>query len=147
MRLIDYFPESSISIKDNATDWMQAVDFSMEVLLKNGYVTPDYVEAIKRTTLETGPYYILAPLIAMPHSRPENGALKTGLSLTLLKNAVVFGEIEEPVKLLIGLSAADSDAHIGAIQALSEMFCEGSQMESLLNANTSQQLMEIIAQA
>jgi PTS system mannitol-specific IIA component len=146
MRLIDYFPESAITIKDRAADWQQAIDFSMEVLLEKNYVTPDYVAAIKQTTQDTGPYYILAPLVAMPHARPECGAKKTALSLTLLQNPVYFGEHNEPVKLLIGLSAADSDEHIGAIQALSELFCEELEVEALLNANTERQLMGIIAQ-
>lgn len=146
MRLIDYFPDEAISIKNSAVDWQQAIDFSMEILLQKGYVTSSYIDAIKTTTQETGPYYILAPFVAMPHARPECGAIKTGLSLTLLKNTVEFGENKEPVKLLIGLSAADSDEHIGAIQALSEMFCEESQIEALLNANNERQLMDIIAQ-
>ncbi|WMY75073.1 PTS mannitol transporter subunit IIA [Buttiauxella selenatireducens] len=146
MRLIDYFPDAAISIKNSANDWRQAIDYSMEVLLQKGYVTSSYIGAIKSTTQENGPYYILAPFVAMPHARPECGAMKTGLSLTLLKNAVTFGEDKEPIKLLIGLSAADSDEHIGAIQALSEMFCEESQIEALLNANTDQQLMDIISQ-
>lgn len=146
MRLIDYFPDDAISIKNAAVDWQQAIDYSMEVLLQKGYVTSSYIDAIKTTTQETGPYYILAPFVAMPHARPECGAIKTGLSITLLKNTVEFGENKEPVKLLIGLSAADSNEHIGAIQALSEMFCEESQIEALLNANTERQLMDIIAQ-
>ncbi|MGB3254236.1 PTS mannitol transporter subunit IIA [Buttiauxella gaviniae] len=146
MRLIDYFPDAAISIKDSADDWQQAIDYSMEVLLQKGYVTSSYIDAIKSTTQETGPYYILAPFVAMPHARPECGAIKTGLSLTLLKNSVDFGESKEPVKLLIGLSAADSDEHIGAIQALSEMFCEEEKIEALLNANTARQLMDIITQ-
>ncbi|CAI1533662.1 PTS mannitol transporter subunit IIA [Serratia proteamaculans] len=145
MKLIDYFPDKSISIKDNAKDWQQAVDYSMAALLEKGYVTYRYIDEIKKSTLENGPYYILAPLVAMPHARPECGAIKTGLSLTLLKNVVTFGDDKEPVKLLIGLSAADSDEHIGAIQALSEIFCEESQIEALLNATTERQLMDIIA--
>lgn len=147
MRLIDYFPDAAIKIKSSARNWQQAIDFSMEELLQAGYVNAAYIQAIKNTTLETGPYYILAPFIAMPHARPECGAIKTGLSLTLLKTPVAFGENNEPVKLLIGLSAADSDDHIGAIQALSEMFCEESQIEALLNANDERQLRDILAQA
>jgi PTS system mannitol-specific IIA component len=145
MRLIDYFPEAAISIKNSAVDWQQAIDYSMEALLQKGFITVNYINAIKKTTQDTGPYYILAPFVAMPHARPECGAIKTGLSLTLLKNTVSFGENQEPVRLLIGLSAADSDEHIGAIQALSELFCEESKIEALLNANTERQLMDIIA--
>lgn len=146
MRLVDYFPDSAITIKDAADNWLQAIDYSMAELLAKGYVEPSYVEAIKKSTEENGPYYILAPLVAMPHARPECGAVKTALSLTLLRNPVYFGENKEPVKLLIGLSAANPNEHIGAIQALSELFCEEEQMEALLNANTAQQLTDIISQ-
>ena len=145
MRLIDYFPEASISIKDSVANWQEAVDFSMSSLLSNNYVSSQYVQAIKDSTLTNGPYYILAPEVAMPHARPEYGALKTGMSLTLLRNHVSFDN--EPVKLLIGLSAADSDSHIGAIQALSEVLCEEENLAALLAAESEKQLADVISRA
>ena len=119
----------------------------MASLLRNDYVNEDYVQAIKDSTLNNGPYYILAPGVAMPHARPEFGALKTGMSLTLLKEGVTFSDTNEPVKLLIGLSAADADSHIGAIHALSELLSEDDQLASLLNCHTEKQLADIIAHA
>lgn len=118
MRLIDYFPEPSISVIHSAKDWQEAIDFSMVSLLDKNYISENYIQAIKGSTISNGPYYILAPGVAMPHARPECGALKTGMSLTLLKQGVYFPGNDEPIKLLIGLSAADADSHIGAIQAL-----------------------------
>lgn len=56
MRLIDYFPESSISIKSAAKDWQEAINFSMSSLLQNHYINADYIEAIKTSTLTNGPY-------------------------------------------------------------------------------------------
>ncbi|EKQ2060098.1 PTS sugar transporter subunit IIA, partial [Escherichia coli] len=85
MRLSDYFPESSISVIHSAKDWQEAIDFSMTSLLAINYVNESYIQAIKNSTINNGSYYILAPGIAMPHARPECGALKTGMSLTLLK--------------------------------------------------------------
>ena len=146
MRLINYFPEASITIKKSAQNWQEAIDLSMASLLRNDYVNEDYVQAIKDSTLNNGPYYILAPGVAMPHARPEFGALKTGMSLTLLKEGVTFSDTNEPVKLLIGLSA-DADSHIGAIQALSELLSEDDQLASLLNCHTEKQLADIIAHA
>ena len=90
----------------------------MASLLAKNYISENYIQAIKDSTISNGPYYILAPGVAMPHARPECGALKTGMSLTLLKQGVYFPGNDEPIKLLIGLSAADADSHIGAIQAL-----------------------------
>ena len=147
MRLIDYFPEASISIKVVAKNWQEAIDFSMASLLANHYVNANYIQAIKDSTINNGPYYILAPGVAMPHARPECGALKTGMSLTLLKQEVQFSDDDEPVKLLIGLSAANADSHIGAIQALSELLCEEETLAALLAAKSEKQLADIIARA
>lgn len=147
MRLIDYFPEASISIKTVAKNWQEAIDFSMSPLLANHYVNTNYIQAIKDSTIKNGPYYILAPGVAMPHARPECGALKTGMSLTLLKQEVQFADDDEPVKLLIGLSAANADSHIGAIQALSELLCEEENLAALLAAKSEKQLADIIARA
>lgn len=147
MRLIDYFPESSISIKNSAKNWQEAIDISMSSLLANHYITLNYIKAVKDSTLTNGPYYILAPGVAMPHARPECGAIKTGMSLTLLKQEVTFADDTEGIKLLIGLSAADSDSHIGAIQALSELLCEEEALTALLAAKSEKQLADIIARA
>lgn len=147
MRLIDYFPASSISIKPAAKNWQEAIDFSMSALLSHHYINANYIQAIKDSTLNNGPYYILAPGVAMPHARPECGALKTGMSLTLLKQEVCFVEDDQPVKLLIGLSAANADSHIGAIQALSELLCEEDTLAALLAAKSEKQLADIIARA
>ena len=64
MRLIDYFPESSISVKPAAKNWQEAIDFSMSSLLQNHYINAAYIEAIKTSTVTNGPYYILAPGVA-----------------------------------------------------------------------------------
>ena len=48
----------------------------------------------------------------MPHARSELGRLNR-MSLTLLKQSVYFPGNDEPIKLLIGLSA-DANSHIGA---------------------------------
>lgn len=147
MRLINYFPNESIKIKHSAHSWQEAIDISMASLLQNGFINARYIQSIKESTLKNGPYYILAPGVAMPHARPECGALKTGMSLTLLQSGVTFNDVVEPVKLLIGLSAADPDSHIGAIQALSELLSEDEHLAALLNCQTETELTDIIAKA
>lgn len=69
------------------------------------------------------------------------------MSLTLLKQEVQFADDDEPVKLLIGLSAADADSHIDAIRALSELLCEEDMLSALLTAKSEKQLADIIARA
>ncbi|CAM3681838.1 PTS mannitol transporter subunit IIA [Rahnella bruchi] len=142
--LINFFEHESIAIYSSADDWSQAIDLSMKNLLERKYITPDYIQAIKDTTREIGPYYLLAPGIAMPHARPECGALQTALSVTLLRQGVSFEAESPPVRLLIGLAAKDSDSHIEAIQALSEMLCENEVIDELLDAKNTEELINII---
>lgn len=142
--LMDFFEHESIAIYSSAENWSQAIDLSMRNLLERKFITPEYIQAIKDTTREIGPYYLLAPGIAMPHARPECGALQTALSFTLLREGVSFDAESPPVRLLIGLAAKNSDSHIEAIQALSEMLCEDEVIDELLNANNPEELINII---
>ena len=61
MRLIDYFPELSISVIHSTKDWQEAINFSMASLLAKNYISENYIQAIKDSTISNGPYYILAP--------------------------------------------------------------------------------------
>jgi PTS system mannitol-specific IIA component len=142
--LMDFFDRESIAIYSSADDWSQAIDLSMKNILERKYITPDYIQAIKDTTRKIGPYYLLAPGIAMPHARPECGALHTALSFTLLRQGVSFDAESPPVRLLIGLAAKDSDSYIEAIQALSEMLCEDEVIDELFNAKNTEELINII---
>ena len=143
--LLIIFQNYQSHVIHSTKDWQEAINFSMASLLAKNYISENYIQAIKDSTISNGPYYILAPGVAMPHARPECGALKTGMSLTLLKQGVYFPGNDEPIKLLIGLSAADADSHIGAIQALSELLCEEEILEQLLTASSEKQLADIIS--
>ena len=55
---------------------------------------------------------ILAPGIAMPHAKPENGVLKTGYALLTLSQPVEFGDEEnDPVDILIFAGAVNREEH------------------------------------
>ncbi len=82
----------------------------------------------------------------MPHARPEMGAKNTGLTLTLLKEGVVFDDASEPVKLLLGLAAADSTSHIDAIQALCELLSEDDALDSILAAKNEKEVINLLNQ-
>ncbi len=136
MRLIDYFPELSISVIHSTKDWQEAINFSMASLLAKNYISE-----ITFRLLKIPPSAMV--LIIFSHRawqclmRDRNvERLKPGMSLTLLKQGVYFPGNDEPIKLLIGLSAADADSHIGAIQALSELLCEEEILEQLLTASS-----------
>lgn len=108
-----------VTLNATVVDWQEAVCLACGLLEKHGYVESRYIEAALDAVRNLGPYIVFAPGIAVPHARPEDGALKTGMSLITLAAPVCFGSKEyDPVDLVIGLSSHDGSSHIGLLKRL-----------------------------
>lgn len=108
-----------ILLQQSASNWQEAVKIGCDILEDNGYITADYYQAILQQTKELGPFYLLAPGLAMPHSRPEDGVKKSGFAVVTLKEPVAFGdEDNDPIDLLITLAAETAEFHnkVGIVQ-------------------------------
>ncbi|WP_277668942.1 BglG family transcription antiterminator [Caproiciproducens galactitolivorans] len=93
----------------------EAIRQSADILLKQGYILPQYIEAIFQNMRENGSYFVLSPGFAVPHAGLGNGSQKMGMSLLRLKHPVPFGNEEfDPVEFVCCLSAVDSDSHLKA---------------------------------
>ena len=115
-------PASHIRRGVACEDWRSAIRVSAQPLLEMGYIEPRYVDAMIRGAEEHGPYMALAPGFAIPHSSPEDGAIKMGMSLVRLETPVVFGsEGNDPIEFVCTLSAVDAKMHLRAFADLLDM--------------------------
>lgn len=143
--LTHWINEATITLKESVENWSQALDVCARPLLEMKVITPDYVTAIVEQHHSLGPYYVLAPGLAMPHARPEQGATGKGLSLLKLRQGVCFGAEEfDPVNVIIMLAAPDKHSHIDMITALAELFSSEADLAQLHNANTLEEIKTII---
>lgn len=127
-----------IKVINSIDSWENAVRLAAEPLLMQGYIAGSYIEAILQSHKELGPYYVLAPGLAMPHARPEQGVLRNGLSLLHIKEGVSFGSTEnDPVYVVIILCARSGNEHITMIGELAEIFSDQQKLHRLLNADDS----------
>ena len=144
--LNDWLTPDTIHIRHDITDWREAVKASAEPLLANGTITADYVEAIFAQHEKLGPYYVLAPGIAMPHARPEEGAKGLGLSLLTLPHGVKFNsEDNDPVYSVVMLAAPDKHSHIELISELAELFSSEDEMQKIFAAKDIKTIQDIIS--
>ncbi|MBE8578143.1 MULTISPECIES: PTS sugar transporter subunit IIA [unclassified Vibrio] len=122
-----------------------AIDVTCSTLLANNKIEASYVEAIKQKHKDIGAYYVLAPKIAMPHARPEDGVNEASLQVTVFKKGVdLESEDNGDVYLSITLAAMDSDSHIHTIMALSELFQNDDDIDAIIAAETEQAIIEIL---
>lgn len=132
--------EENVQILDSAADWKDAIRKSTEPLERGNFVTADYKEGIIRNVENLGPYIYIAPHVAMPHARPEQGALKTQIAVTLFRNEVTFTREDAKANLFITLSAADSDSHLQVLVKISELLQDSAKAEKIFVAKTASEL-------
>ncbi|HBN0362929.1 TPA: PTS sugar transporter subunit IIA [Salmonella enterica subsp. enterica serovar Typhimurium] len=110
-----------VQAQRHASDWRHALDIAVRPLITFGAAAPCYLDGIIENTLKWGPYYLIAPGIALPHARPEQGANHNQISVTTLSTPVAFGNADcDPIWLLLCASATDAEAHIRTIQRISQ---------------------------
>ncbi|MBS4537868.1 transcription antiterminator [Clostridium sp. D2Q-11] len=131
----EILPRKLIQVNVDAKDWKDAIVKSSLPFLDHEYIKEEYVDSIIKRIDKYGPYMVIAPGIAMPHSSSEEGALKTGLSITTLKNPVKFNhKTNDPIHTIIMLSATNNYTHIEALTEVLEVISEKSNLELLKNS-------------
>ena len=99
----------TVLLQGQAATWQDAVRLGAGLLERAGTVEPRYADAIVAMTEELGPWYVLAPGLAMPHARPEEGVLQNSFALVTLATPVRFGsEDNDPIDILVTLAATDA---------------------------------------
>lgn len=133
-----------IQIAEKAADWKDAIEMVVDPLEKEGIVEKRYLQAIYENVAENGDYFIIMPGFAIPHTRPENGALKNGLSFLKLRKPVMFSSGQE-VSYLIALAATDADEHMDTMSELAELLMDDRVIQKLEDADSLEKLQEIFA--
>lgn len=140
------FNEKNVRLNVEAHDWKEAIRIGAGLMVDNQIVEPAYVDAIIENVEKYGPYIIIAPGFAMPHARPESGALEMGYSLITLKDPVFFDGDEEPVKIMISFAATDSDKHMDLLKMIVG-FVEQNLMKDVAEAKSLKDIQRLLKNA
>ena len=81
--------DDNIIILESIDDWKQSIKAASKPLVDKKNVLEKYVEIMINDIEKLGFYVVLREGAAMPHSRPENGVLKTSMSLLKLNKPVM----------------------------------------------------------
>ncbi|MTI48395.1 PTS sugar transporter subunit IIA [Sporosalibacterium faouarense] len=140
-----YFSSNSIKLSVNAKTPEEAIREAGNILVKEGKIKGNYVEDMIKTYKELGPYIVLAPGIAMPHSKPSEDVKETAISFIQLKEPIEFGHpTNDPVKLVFALGGVDHSSHIGMLQQLSMVLSNSEKLNKLMNIKSYEEFLKII---
>ncbi len=139
---MELLKKENVQICDAAADWRDAIRIAVKPLEEHGYVEACYKEEIISNVEKMGPYIVIADNIALPHARPEQGALKTQIGVTLFRKKVVFDGKDMPARLFVTLAAKDSDSHLDALMQISELLSDESTVEKILQSPDTENLYQ-----
>ena len=121
---------NSIKLNQTANTWEDAIKIGTDLLVDSGAIEPRYYEHIVNNIKKLGPYIVIAPGLAMPHARPEEGVIKT-------------------VSILLTLAASDANTHMEGIMEITQIFDDpnsddGVNIQKFLNCKTTEEVLAVI---
>ena len=140
--------EASIRTHVVAEDWQAAITLAGEALVAGGVTTDQYTAEMIAAVEKLGPYIVIAPGLAIAHSRPSAAVLRAGLSWVTLDEPVNFGHKKnDPVSLIVGLAAPDHDGHLEMMQALAGVLMNTELLAALKAADSAAEVLALMAGA
>ena len=142
MDLADLLTASQVRARVPAADADEAIAAAGELLVATGAASERYVEAMQVALRELGPYMVVAPGVALPHARPEDGAHGPGVALVTLADPVTFGhEHNDPVDVVVAFSATGKDAHLRVLQQLATLLGDEDGLDRLRASKDQEALL------
>lgn len=136
-----------IALDIEANDPENAIRAAGQLLVASGAASDEYTEAMVQSFREKGPYFVLAPGIALPHAKAENGVNEASVSFARLKRPVAFGhKTNDPVDLVFALGSSSNADHIAMLRKLTMLLSDPNNVKALREANTMEDVQALILQ-
>jgi len=136
--------KENIQISNSIENWEEAIHLASMPLLEKNNIQEKYVDAMIDGIKELGPYIIIIPGVAMPHSRPENGVNDTSMALLKIEEGVSFSPTKEDVKLVFILAAKDNSSHMDALVGLSDLLEDEKKVDAIIRSVSVEEILNIL---
>ena len=141
--LSDVLTKNLIRTDVTASTWEEAAEKAAGILVENGVATQELVESVVGTLKAAGPYAVISKGIALVHGKVGCGVIKMGMSMAVLSNPVCFYHpLNDPVKIVVCLAAADGYSHVAALRDLIRLLEQYG--VDRISSGTEEQIFEMI---
>jgi PTS system ascorbate-specific IIA component len=143
--ILDLLTKENIAVNVKAADWKEVVDETGKLLLEADQIEEKYIEAMKQSIIDNGPYVVIGKGIALLHARPEDGVKENCLSLITLAEPVEFGnENNDPVQIAFAFGTVDNEKHVKTISELSVVLMEESAVDKIAGMGSAEEILSYI---
>lgn len=144
-KTLDLLTREVIKVNDSAQTREDVIEQAGLLLVQSGAVEPQYVEAMKESIVQNGPYMVIVPGVAILHARPEDGVRRVCMSLVTLSEGVPFGHKDnDPVRIAIAFGAVDHHQHLDALSGLMQLLSDNQAVADIQAAESVDRVVQIL---
>ena len=147
MLLRDLVDRKLTCYEESFDDWKEAIRANGKPLIKEGYIEDEYLDAVIACVEKHGPYIVIIPNVAMPHSTEgAPGVLKTGIGFMKVEEPVHFdpNDPEKDARLFFMLASNDSEAHLNNMMQLADLLSNDDLVNDLLTVKNDEDLLAVV---
>ena len=93
---------------------------------------------------EFGPYFVIAPGVAIAHAKPDESVLIDDIALMVCKLPVVFNSHNDPVKIIFGLCATGAHQHMDILVKIANLLSDGDAQKKIEAVNSEEELFNLL---
>ncbi|HEY8364532.1 MAG TPA: PTS sugar transporter subunit IIA [Haloplasmataceae bacterium] len=143
--LLELFNEQTVKIHQSVKDWIEAGHVAGDLLVKENIVEPKFIDAMIESVKKFGPYIVLTEGVALFHARPNEGVIKMGMSLVVLKEGVSFNVPDkDPVYLIFVLAPENNESHLAALADFAKILEDSEAINKIKNAQNYDEIMDVV---
>ena len=133
-------------VEQDVSSWEEAIRISCKQLEAAGIVDSSFAQILIDSVLEHGPYIVLLPNLAMPHtSTNAEGVNDTAIAFTRFKNPVSFDSEDgsKDAQVFFTLASTDEQQHLKNMASLFELLSEGNSLELVMDIRSFEDLEDV----
>jgi PTS system ascorbate-specific IIA component len=146
MLLGEIVKKGHFSFIEEADSWEDSIRKSCQALINDGILGEGYADEIIKCVKDNGPYIVLMPGIALPHSvENSKNAFGTAIGFMKVNKAVPFdaNDPEKNVNIFFTLASTDNDKHLKNMRQLFKMLTDEALCADLLKVQSKEDLLEL----
>jgi len=142
--LSSYFGPGSIVTQGTSPSFVAAVTQSVSLLVASGKTELSYVDEVLESLKTLGPYFVIAPGLALAHAKPSDSVLAPGMALLRLDEPVISGSANDPVSLIFSFCSPNASEHMEMLGGFGQLMSTDQVMNNLLNASALSVIEDIL---
>ena len=133
--------KSNVKFVNKVKDWKEAITKAGDILEKNGFIRSDYTDEMIKLIEKHGAYIIIEEGMAIPHAPISENVLKTGISLLVVKEKVIFPN-GKGANIFLSFATANKTEHLGILNDLFELITKYKFIEKVSKITEYEELEE-----